>query len=301
MNYWVNQGKTYKEEKKGGYLWAPLSDINGKSVFHWETMSELEVNDIVFNYCKGNVFGYSIVMSLPYLTEKPNEFSQDSYWHADGRMVDVEYIDFEKKISLKELYESIKDLLPLKYSPIIGKSVTANQGYLYKISDECALEILKIANVDSRIINEVIDAKNNGTEIINNVPDITSRKGLVNSRVGQGEYRRRLLKRWNNKCAITGCSIKEILIASHIKPWRESDDSERLDVDNGILLSPKYDALFDKNLISFTNEGKIIISKKITSETLGDLKISGQEKIENLTDGNKKYLDHHRKKLECKL
>ena len=73
------------------------------------------------------------------------------------------------------------------------------------------------------------------------------------------------MEKWNGECPITGIDLKSILIASHIVPWKEATDEERLDVENGILLSPLYDSLFD-NLISFSDEGKIVMSGKITEE-----------------------------------
>jgi hypothetical protein len=94
-----------------------------------------------------------------------------------------------------------------------------------------------------------------------NQPNETERKGLVTSRVGQGAYRKRIIHRWEYKCAVTEFNKLEVLIASHIVPWSESNDNERLDADNGLLLSPTYDALFDRHLISFENDG---IGKVIT-------------------------------------
>ena len=95
-------------------------------------------------------------------------------------------------------------------------------------------------------------------------PNKTERKGLITSRVGQGYYRQQIIEKWGGRCPITGINIQSILIASHIVPWSESSDHERLDVENGILLSPSYDALFDKHLISFQDDGHIIISIKVS-------------------------------------
>ena len=126
-------------------------------------------------------------------------------------------------------------------------------------------------------------------------PNKTERKGLVTSRVGQGFYRQELIKKFDNKCAVTGINLEEILIASHIIPWRHSNDEERLDIENGILLSPLYDALFDKNLISFQDNGDIIISKKIQdTELISLIDINANIKI---TEGMKKYLINHRSQL----
>ncbi len=130
-----------------------------------------------------------------------------------------------------------------------------------------------------------------------NIPNVTERKGLVISRVGQGAYRKSVLYRWNFRCAVTNYTKNEILIASHIVPWKNSTNEERLDVDNGILLSPIYDALFDKHLISFENSGKIILSDSLLKTKFQDIGVSGKESIKKLSIGNYSYLDMHREKF----
>lgn len=128
-------------------------------------------------------------------------------------------------------------------------------------------------------------------------PTVTERRGLVTSRVGQGAYRKSILYRWNCKCAVTQFNKPDILIASHIVAWKNANDNERLDVDNGILLSPNYDALFDQNLISFENNGKIILSEKLLESNYSELGVSGKERIKDLTEANKMYLARHRELL----
>jgi predicted restriction endonuclease len=93
---------------------------------------------------------------------------------------------------------------------------------------------------------------------------------------------------------VTGFNKLDVLIASHIVPWCESNDNERLDVYNGILLSPVYDALFDRNLISFENTGKIILSDKIDDNAYKKIGVSGSERIKNLSPYNVSYLERHR-------
>jgi 5-methylcytosine-specific restriction enzyme A len=128
-------------------------------------------------------------------------------------------------------------------------------------------------------------------------PNITERKGLVTSRVGQGAYRKRIIHRWEYKCAVTGFDKLEVLIASHILPWSQASNNQRLDVHNGILLSPTYDALFDRHLISFENSGKIILSDKIESNAFQRIGVTGLEQIKKLSNGNFEYLNRHREFL----
>lgn len=129
-----------------------------------------------------------------------------------------------------------------------------------------------------------------------NTPSITERSGLVSSRVGQGAYRKRIIHRWEYKCAVTSFNKLEILIASHIVPWAEASDTERLDVHNGILLSPTYDALFDKHLLTFDEKGKIILTDEIEFSAFEKIGISGKEEIRGLSDYNLEYLNRHNQK-----
>lgn len=128
-------------------------------------------------------------------------------------------------------------------------------------------------------------------------PNETERKGLVTSRVGQGYYRQKIIERWEGKCPVSGISIIPILIASHIVPWSQSNDEEKLDVNNGILLSPNVDALFDKCLISFKNDGSILISGKISIEDRVALGLNDTIEIP-VSERMMPYLERHRKKFE---
>jgi len=131
------------------------------------------------------------------------------------------------------------------------------------------------------------------------LPIETERKGLVTSRVGQGAYRKRIIHRWEYQCAVTGFNKLEVLVASHIFPWATASDEQRLDVHNGILLSPTYDALFDRHLITFENTGKIVLSDKINRNAFQQIGVSGEEKIQKLSNFNLEYLEMHRSKFDA--
>ena len=83
-------------------------------------------------------------------------------------------------------------------------------------------------------------------------------------------------------------------MASHIKPWRDSDNQERLDAYNGLLLIPNYDKMFDKGYISFSTEGKIIISPLLTSNDRKELKLSPDAHLRFIAPQHQKYLEYHR-------
>ena len=139
--------------------------------------------------------------------------------------------------------------------------------------------------------------KENKKEDNTKTPINTQRTGVTTHRVGQDLFRRKLLIKFNNKCAVTGIENEEMLLASHILPWRDADDFQRLDIENGILLDPFYDKLFDKFFISFSDSGKIILSEKLkNSQKL--MEFVDADAVIQVTDGMKKYLKIHRKNLK---
>lgn len=120
---------------------------------------------------------------------------------------------------------------------------------------------------------------------------------LTKIRINQGAIRKNSLKKYNSRCAICNMNAEELLIASHIKAWTDSTESEKGDVDNILLLCPNHDALFDKHYISFDAFGQIIISPQINSENQKLLNINTDMHIE-LSDKMKDYMDYHRKLLK---
>lgn len=123
----------------------------------------------------------------------------------------------------------------------------------------------------------------------------TERTAIIKSRIGQGVFRQRLMKKFEGSCLITGVSEKRILVASHIKPWAVSNNEERLSAEKGILLIPTYDKLFDYGLISFSNEENIIISSRLSSSDVSKLHLVSKEKYNlKITQEMKEHLDYHR-------
>ncbi|MEH7746768.1 HNH endonuclease [Neobacillus drentensis] len=120
----------------------------------------------------------------------------------------------------------------------------------------------------------------------------TEKDAVIKSRVGQSRFKENLLQN-DPQCKLCGLGIKELLIASHIKPWSRSDSKERLDFYNGFLFCPTHDALFDKGFISFRDDGSIMISDALDEKTMDILHIFQNSKIEVL-DEHRKYLRWHR-------
>lgn len=130
-------------------------------------------------------------------------------------------------------------------------------------------------------------------DIIEN-PDIevTEKEQLTLARIGQGTFRKRLIRFWGG-CAVTGCNVHSVLVASHIKPWSASDFRERLDIYNGLLLVPNLDRLFDQGWISFDEKGNMLVSCVINRMVLDILGVKSNSTIK-IKSEHEPYLAYHR-------
>lgn len=127
-----------------------------------------------------------------------------------------------------------------------------------------------------------------------------TRETVIKARINQSIFRQKLIERYGC-CCLCGISNKNLLVASHIKPWVVADKKEKLDVDNGFLLCSNHDGLFDRGLISFNDDGNIMISDRLSDKDRILLNIDDNKNI-YLTPGNKKYLNYHRNNVfqkEC--
>lgn len=133
-------------------------------------------------------------------------------------------------------------------------------------------------------------------EVVSNptIPE-TDRLALVRARNGQGLFKERVSK-IESRCRITGVDNPVHLIGSHCKPWRDSTNEERLNGENGLLLTPSIDHLFDRGFIGFEDNGALIVSPVAHRPSLQRMGIE-TEKVVNVggfTSGQKLFLDFHR-------
>ena len=129
-------------------------------------------------------------------------------------------------------------------------------------------------------------------ERIENLADVpeTTKTSLVASRLGQGRFRSNLIALWGS-CSVTGYPGTTMLLASHIKPWSSSTNHERLDANNGLLLTPNLDRAFDLGLLTFNSDGVIQLSAHLREPKLLGIDPSMRLREMKMTAG---YLDYHR-------
>jgi HNH endonuclease len=126
------------------------------------------------------------------------------------------------------------------------------------------------------------------------LPRTTEAERLVIQRIGQDIFRNALMDYWGGRCPITGITDPALLRASHIIPWTECGDEQRLNVHNGLLLSALWDAAFDKGLVSFADDGKPLASPRLSEVARNVLALEQATSLRGLRDAHRASLASHR-------
>jgi hypothetical protein len=300
--WWVNHKKTFKEEIEGGYIWSPKRKKDGSFNQTYENLSYVQPGDVVVSYAYTVIKAIGVATARAQDQGKPQEFGLgvgDNWSEDDGWLVPVEWAMLPEPIKPKDYISQIAPLLPDKYSPIRRDGNGNESCFLASISLNLGRLVLTLAGPpDSDVINRIdeladqIEDDMAEQEILGSLRQPTEKDQLVKARQGQGVFRQRVMS-VEGKCRVTGVADERFLIASHIKPWKVSDDKERLDGENGLLLAPHIDRLFDKGWVSFTEDGQLLV----TDEALKVLRawhINPDINVGHFSQKQCQFLSHHR-------
>lgn len=199
-------------------------------------------------------------------------------WISDNRGI----LKFEPKSFFKLLKASLpSDVVSSNVGCFVINELQALRRIIYNARNV----ILEYPNKKAAIEDALYGPALNETEV----------EAVVKERKGQLIYRSRLEKYWHNKCAVTGVDVSEVLRASHAKAWKDCETgAERLSPFNGLLLCANLDALFDKHLISFDKDGRMLISNKISAAQRNLLGIEKSIQI-HLDTRHQPFMAWHRK------
>jgi len=146
--------------------------------------------------------------------------------------------------------------------------------------------------------NSVERIKNATKEIEQEKFDDEKKNTLKKAREGQGKYRQLILEEFPAGCVFTKITDERLLIASHIKPWIDSNDEEKIDRHNGLLLSPTFDRLFDQGFITFQNDGVVNTSPYISPLNWRKIGLQDNKKFElERNEKREKFLEYHRRNI----
>lgn len=313
--WWVNQNQTYRQEWQGGYLWSPKRRANRTRNPFYEFMREVAPGDLVLSFQGTHVRKIGIVQSFCYEAPKPLEFGEvGAYWEHIGWRVDVRYVDLIHQIRPADHMGRLRSLLPAQYSPLLSDGRGSQSIYLTEVPADMMHALVDLIGQEARVLMQgsyiAEDAEGFGKglpewkEHLRHVIETDStlvdtvKEQIILARRGQGRFKEavHLLER---QCRVTKVSRLEHLRASHIKPWRDSSNDERLDGENGFLLTPNIDHLFDRGFVSFEDNGRLLISPVAHTSSLLKMGVPVDEAINvgGFTEGQRSYLDYHRNEV----
>jgi putative restriction endonuclease len=317
--WWVNQNQTFQQEVRGGYLWSPKRKANGDRNAFYDSMREVVPGDLIFSFADTFIKAIGMAQSYCYECPKPLEFgSAGMYWDRVGWRVDVRFQIERQPIQPRDHMEVLAPLLPTRYAPLRANGDGLQSVYLTELSAPFALALANlmgqhvVALAQGNIVQEPLADQLSATpppaglwerELVKRIEDDqtipeTEKASLVLARRGQGLFKHRV-QLLEHECRITKVDRIEHLRASHCKPWRDSNNVERLDAENGLLLTPTIDHLFDRGFISFEGSGRLLISPVAHNESLRRMgvTIDQQVNVGTFSEGQRRYLEFHREQV----
>ena len=313
--WWVNQNQTFTQEFQGGYLWSPKRKSNNTVNPFYEFMREVAPGDVIFSFQNTRIVAIGIAQSSCYEAPKPVEFgSAGMNWSNIGWKVEVRYFPLNTRMRPADEMTILGPLLPERYSPLQANGHGKQSVYLTALPDRLAMALIGLIGFEARQIvqgnfvqdqaaldlalPDILRWEDHVTDTIRAAREIpeTEREAVILARRGQGIFKRNVLK-IEQRCRITGVDRVEHLVGSHCKPWRDcNSNQERLDGENGLLLTPSIDHLFDRGFISFENDGRLLISRVAHKESLRRMgvPVDAAHNVGGFSEGQKCYLDYHR-------
>jgi putative restriction endonuclease len=317
--WWVNQNQTYRHEIAGGYLWSPKRKSNGQRNAFYEFMREVSPGDVVFSFSETLIAAIGIARSYCYESPKPTEFgTTGSNWGQIGWKVDVSFRELSNRIRPKNHMDRLASHLSDKYAPLRQTGDGLQSVYLTEVAPSFATALFAIIGNEANMVRDAANAvaaevqstpaneptleeweRREETRVLEakEVPE-TDRLAIVLARRGQGIFRANV-REVERACRVTRVDRPEHLIASHIRPWRDSSNGDRLAGENGLLLTPTIDHLFDKGFISFEGDGRLIVSPVAHEESLLRMGIRRSEKVNvgAFSEQQRQFLDYHRENV----
>jgi len=311
--WWVNQNQTFRQETAGGYLWSPKWKKRGARNPFYEYMREVSPGDLVLSFEGTYIRAIGSVRSHCYECPKPAEFGfTGPNWDLIGWKVDVHYHALRHQVRPADHMDVLASYMGERYAPLQSDGRGKQGVYLTSISEGLmetlagligpeAVDLMRMTSMAEPIGSYgqgLVEWEEHLRDEISLRADLseTEKQQLILARRGQGQFRKNV-QQLERSCRVTHVDQPEHLRASHCKPWRDCQTTdERLNGENGLLLTPSIDHLFDRGFISFENNGELLISPVAHRPSLSRMGVPVNERVNvgAFSEGQRKFLEFHR-------
>lgn len=319
--WWVNHKQTAGRMIEGGYLWSPKHNVRTEDggIINNETynnMRRVNPDDLIISFSYKKISFVGRAAGFAFTSKKPLALAPiATAWGDSGWLLPVAWTPLEHAVTPSEHIDLIRSMFPAKYSPMKPDGNGNQNVFLAEISEQLFEVLCGLASFDPELAGEAqqmaptpesMDEEAAQRIVAAAEVYTTEAEVVVLARRGQGKFRQNVAQQ-EAHCRLTGVANDQLLIASHIKPWRVCESGERLDGANGLMLTPNADRLFDRGFITFHDDGEVEVSQRLPENDLGRLgflegEASGRRSIQiakpkAFSPPQRQYLEYHRKQV----
>jgi len=298
--YLLFQEHSYAHESLSGYIWAPVKHFSDIGKYNWENVKRLQKGDVIYSVTQDKIVSVNIATSSAVSKKKPTDL--DIPAAGDGWYITANYSPLRRPIPLQKTHKI--DIARLSVEREIPFDEDGNQieGKIFEIPYEThkymmgLVSLYNFNNFDLPELSERDVATVHQIEHLMEKYDTKEHKNLaIRMGILETELKQKLL-RHTRKCAICDINYEEFIAPAYIKSWEFASTSERLDINNLVMMCPLHRDMFEKGLITFNDKGMIKMSSLIRFENFKSLSINLFTSID-MTKEQIDYMDWHSKNV----
>lgn len=291
---------SYAHENLGGYIWAPTKHFSDIGKYNWENVKRLQKGDVIYSIVDDKIISVNIATSDAVAKKKPNDL--DIPAAGDGWYVTVNYSPLRRPIPLQQNHKADIIRLSVERQVPYAEDGSPAEGRLFEIPYEThkyMMGLVSMYNLNNFDLPELSERDVATVHQIEHLVEKYNTKEHKNLAIRMGiletELKQRLL-RHTKKCAICDINYDEFIAPVYIKTWDAASTSERLDINNLLMMCPLHRDMFEKGLITFNNKGIIKLSSLMRFENFKSLSINLFTSID-MTKEQVDYMEWHSKNV----
>jgi putative restriction endonuclease len=293
--WWVNLSQTRRRELDAGYLWSDKPEL-----------ATAQPGEVVYVFTAGRIATLGLVAGAAFPAGKLSAGrARDARRGAPGWRLPVHFEQLLQPLRPKDHAAAFKAVLPARHSPLRASGDANPTVGLARIDERMAELLRRLLGSqveDLLLMAPTLHSAERADDVAEHALrarlglDAGMRKQLLAARRGLGEFRDNV-ERYEQSCRLSGLLDRRHVRARHIKPWRDSNDHEKLDGCNGLLLSPHFDQLFERGLISFEDDGELKVARHLNPAVLPAWGVVLPRNVGVFHPGQCEYLAYHRLKI----